>query len=387
MRLMDLTRKLDIKSLLAKKSHFLFGPRGTGKSTLIRQALSERFQVIDLLDSQTRLRLLQNPSELESLLWKNQMDGVVIDEIQKVPELLDEVHRLIEKRKIPFLLTGSSARKLKRTAANLLGGRARMAQLFPLTYFEIPNFDLGRYLTYGGLPSVLMSEEPFEDLIGYVNTYLSEEIEQEAQVRQLGKFARFLKSAAISNTQQINYASIGSDAMVSESTVREHYQILKDTLIGDILEPWRESKKRKAIQTPKFYFFDIGVTNAIVTKSSISPHSDDYGKAFEHFIYMELRAALSYQRIHAPLLYWRSVNKQEVDFVIGDFIAIEVKAKERATMRDTIGLQAIREENVFQKYFLVSLDLQRRQENGVTFIHWKEFLNLLWNEKLLVSSF
>lgn len=380
---MELPRKLKLADLLTKKSHFLFGPRGTGKSTLIRKTLAKRFQIIDLLDSKTRLRLLQNPSELESIIKIDHMDGVVIDEIQKVPELLDEVHRLIESKRIRFLLTGSSARKLKRTAANLLGGRARLAQLFPLTYVEIPNFDLLRYLTFGGLPAVLMSDEPFEDLMGYVNTYLSEEIEQEAQVRQLGKFARFLKSAALSNTQQINYANIASDAMVSESTVRGHYQVLKDTLIGDLLEPWRESKKRKAIQTPKFYFFDTGVANAIVGKSILSPHSDDFGRAFEHFMYMELQAAISYQRKHIPLLYWRSVNKQEVDFVIGDKVAIEIKAKQRATLRDTVGLQAIQEEKVFKKFFLVSQDPQQRIENGIVFIHWEAFLKELWSGEIL----
>ncbi len=375
-------RKLDLNALLEKKSHFLFGPRGTGKSTLIKQNLSSDILVINLLESQTRIRLLQNPQELESLITPHNPRAVVIDEIQKVPELLDEVHRLIEDKKIRFLLTGSSARKLKRTSSNLLGGRARIANLFPLTYSEIPQFDLTRYLNSGGLPFIYSSEEPYEDLIAYVDAYLNEEIEQEAQVRNLGKFARFLKCAALSNAEQINYANIASDAMVSESTVRNHYLILKDTLIGDLLEPWKESKKRKAIQTPKFYFFDTGVTHAIAGKKNIQPHSSDYGHAFESFIYMELRAALSYQRTHIPLNYWRSVNQQEVDFVIGESTAIEVKAKVRVTLRDTVGLQALREEKVFKKFYVVSLDPQTREEDGIVFLHWKKFLEQLWSEEI-----
>lgn len=374
---MEYHRRLNLLEILKKKSHFLLGPRGTGKSMLIQRSLSKRFQIIDLLESQTRFRLLQSPGDLESMIDPDKWEGVVIDEIQKVPDLLEEVHRLIESKKVRFLLTGSSARKLKRTGANLLGGRARVANLFPLTYGEIPKFDLERYLTFGGLPEVVNSNEPFEDLMGYVNAYLNEEIEQEAQVRQLGKFARFLKSAAICNTQQINFANIASDAMVSQSTTREHYQILKDTLIGDLLEPWRESKKRKAILTPKFYFFDVGVAHAIVGKTVLSRYSDDFGKAFEHFIYMELRAALSYRRHHSPLLYWRSLNKQEVDFVIGDTVAIEVKSKDRATQRDTVGLRALQEEKVFKKFYLVSFDRAYRREDGITFIHWEDFLRKL----------
>ncbi len=381
---MAFSRVLNINELLKAKSHFLFGPRGTGKSTLIKQNPTKDFMVIDLLESQTRIRLLQHPEDLESLIdeqvqpRKQKTNAVVIDEIQKVPELLDEVHRLIEKNQTRFLLTGSSARKLKRSAANLLGGRARIANLFPLTFSEIPDFNLLRYLTFGGLPAIYTSDDPYDDLMAYVNSYLNEEVEQEAQVRNLGKFARFLKCAALSNSQQINYASIASDAMVSESTVRSHYMILKDTLMGDLLEPWKESKKRKAVQTPKFYFFDTGVTNAIVGKRSLTPQTVDFGQAFESFIYMELKAALDYKRAHLPLTYWRSVSHQEVDFLIGDTVAIEIKAKERATMRDTVGIQALREEKIFKKFFLISLDPQPRHENGISFLHWRDFLTKLW---------
>ncbi len=381
---MDIKRTLSLETLLSKKSHFLLGPRGTGKSTLIRNTLAPHYQIIDLLESETRFRLLQNPGELESMIRRDQVKGVVIDEIQKVPELLDEVHRLIEKWKIPFLLTGSSARKLRRTGTNLLGGRARTAHLFPLTYSEISDFDLHSYLLRGGMPEVVSSSEPFEDLMTYVNSYLSEEVEQEAQVRKLGKFARFLKAAALSNAQEIHYANLASDAMVSESTVKEHYQILKDTLMGDILEPWRESKKRKAIQTPKFYFFDTGITHAITGQHSLSAHTDDFGKSFEHFIYMELRAALSYGRKLYPLQYWRSTHQQEVDFVLGDSVAIEVKSKDRSSLRDAKGLQVLREEKVFKRYFLVSLDRVRRREEGIDFIYWEDFLKELWGGEILV---
>jgi predicted AAA+ superfamily ATPase len=379
---MAFRRLLDIKGLVASKSHFLFGPRLTGKTTLIRETFQD-VPIINLLDSSTRLRLLQRPSDLESLIIPSNSDCVIIDEIQKVPDLLDEVHKLIEEKHLKFLLTGSSARKLKRTHANLLGGRARVAKLFPLTTLEIPDFDLTRYLAVGGLPPIYLSQDPFEDLIAYVDTYLNEEVEQEARVRNLGNFSRFLKSAALSNSQIVNFAAIASDSMVKESTVKGYYQVLMDTLLGETLEPWTQSKKRKAIQTPKFFFFDVGVANAILGRTTLSKEGVDFGHAFEHFIYMELKAAISYFRKHESLCFWRSVNQQEVDFVIGNRVAIEVKSKERATFRECSGLLALQEENTFKTYFLVSRDPTRRKENGITFVHYRDFLRQLWGGEIL----
>ena len=382
MQQIELNRLLGLKPAIKKKSIFLFGPRQTGKTTLIKSTFSSDYQYINLLNASTRLRLLENPSIINDII-KPQAKAVIIDEIQKVPELLDEVHNLIEEKNIKFLLTGSSARKLKRCQANMLGGRARTYSLYPLVSSEIPDFNLERYLTYGGLPSIYLSDDPFEDLLSYVDTYLKEEIEQEAQIRNIGAFARFLKVAALTSSQMLNYSEVGSDCMVNESTVRSYYQVLKDTLTGNILEPWIQSKKRKAIRTPKFYFFDIGITNAILQKSKIERNSDDFGKAFEHFIYMELKAYLSYNKVRMPICYWRSVNGQEVDFIIGDEIAIEVKSKIRATNRDAKNLKAISEEKIFNKYMIISHDPMNRKNNNIEYIFWKDFLHKLWNGEII----
>lgn len=385
---MGYSRSLNLLQLIDKKSFFLFGPRSTGKSTLIREQLKGRAQVIDLLNSEIRLRLLNRPADLEYLV---QAPVVVIDEIQKIPELLDEVHRLIEEKKIRFLLTGSSARKIRREAqGNLLGGRARIAHLFPLTYDEIQSaktsdekFNLERYLATGGLPSIYGSVEPWEDLIAYVDGYLREEIQQEAQVRQIGNFSRFLKTAAMQNGQLLNYAGVASDAGVPESTVRGYYQILQDTLLGDCLEPWVGSKKRKAIQTAKFFFFDPGVTHALLNMRSLERATDQYGRAFEQWIYMELRACIAYRRLHQSLHFWRSVNGQEVDFIVGEDTAIEVKATTRISARNLSGIRALREERKMKKFILVSHDPLIQTIDGVECLSWQEFISQLWTGKIV----
>ena len=317
---MYLQRKLNLASLLAKKSFFLLGPRSTGKSSLIEDQLASDSIVIDFLKGDLFLQLSSKPWELAAIIKAADQDFkyVVIDEIQKIPALLDEIHHLIEKQGLRFLLTGSSARKLKKGGVNLLAGRAWSAELFPLLKQEIPDFDLNRYLLYGGLPQVYLSEEPHEELNAYINTYLKEEIQEEALVRKLQSFARFLELSALTSGDMINFASLSNDVAIPASTIRGYYTILEDTLIGFILPAWTKSIKRKAISTAKFYYFDVGVRNKIAGIKSIEPHSDQYGQAFEHFIAMELRAYLSYLRIDKKLSYWQAHNGQEVDFMIGD---------------------------------------------------------------------
>ena len=229
-------RQLQLKQLIEKKSFFLLGPRATGKSFLIHQELGERALILNLLRSDLYLRLSQSPWELEAII-EAALDGkkdpiIVIDEVQKLPNLLDEVHRLIEEKKWRFLLTGSSARKLKHGHANLLAGRAWTAHLFPLSFSEIPNFRLEHYLRYGGLPAIYPSEFPEEELIAYAHTYLYEEIQAEGLVRKLPQFSRFLQVAALHNGLILNFNKVSSDTGVSASTIREYYEILKDTLIG-----------------------------------------------------------------------------------------------------------------------------------------------------------
>ena len=259
LRMVDLPRKLDLLTLLPKKSFFLFGPRSTGKSHLIRQQLKDRAVVIDLLQSDILLRLSSRPEDLEAMIDAGPAARwIVLDEIQRVPSLLPEVHRLIEARRLRFLLTGSSARKLRRGSSDLLAGRAWVAHLFPLSWAEIPGFDLHRYLRFGGLPQVYLGESPQEELRAYVSVYLQEEIRAEGIIRRLPPFTRFLRVAALSSGQLLNYAQVASDAEVAPSTVREYFSVLEDTLVGWTLEPWRESRKRKAIQTAKFYLLIRG---------------------------------------------------------------------------------------------------------------------------------
>lgn len=381
----EVDRILNIAKLLTKKSFFLFGPRSTGKSTLAMRQLGSNQVYIDLLDGATLLRYAADPSHLEAVLEHDKHSDkiVVIDEIQKVPALLDQVHRLIEKHQRRFLLTGSSARKLRAGAANLLGGRAWEANLFPLVYPEIPEFDLDRMLRYGGLPQVWLSDEPEEELSAYAQTYLTEEIQAEGFVRKIPQFARFLKVAALSNGNLINFAAIGSDAAVSASTVREYFSILNDTLVGFTVEPWVHSRKRKAIQTAKFYFFDTGVTHTLAGTESLDRNSDLYGKSFEQWIGMELRAYTSYRRLRKPLCYWRSVNGQEVDFLVGESLAVEVKSAARVQRRDLAGLLALGEERIFKNLVLVSQDRSDHETLGIRCLHWKTFLRELWNDKLI----
>lgn len=382
---MKITRYLHLPKLLAKKSFFLFGPRATGKTFLIREQLADRAFIIDLLRSDLYLRLSGSPSDLEALIATHgPCSVVVIDEVQKVPQLLNEVHRLIESKGLKFLLTGSSARKLRRGQANLLAGRAWQANLFPLTWVELTDrqFALDRYLRYGGLPTVYLSQDPQEELHAYVNTYLHEEIQAEGLVRRLPQFARFLQVAALSSGQVLNFASIGSDAQVPPSTVREYYYLLEDTLLGFMLPPWTKSRKRKAIATAKFYLFDTGVTHTLAGTESLDRNSDLYGRSFEHWLAMELRAALSYHRVHKELAYWRSTHQQEVDFIIGDEVAIEVKASKRVSDRDGRGLRALKEEGAIKRFYLVSQDPVEMVKEDIQHVHWQTFLTRLWARDL-----
>jgi len=372
-------RSVNITELLKKNSYFLFGPRGTGKSFLIRNTL-ENYSYINLLESRIYLALKNDPDHLESLIDQKL---VVVDEIQRVPELLNVVHRLIEERQILFLLTGSSARKLKRGGANLLAGRAYSASLFPFTWFEIANhqtFSLERYLKHGGLPKAYIEDDPWDFLFSYVDTYLKEEIQAEALSRNLPNFSRFLSQAAIRSSELLNYTKVGCDAQISPNTARDYYQILEDTLIGYQLEPWTLSEKRKAIQTSKFYLFDTGVTNALRNITTIPDGTDYFGRAFEQFLCNELKAYISYRRIREPLKFWRSTSKYEVDFILENKVAIEVKAAKKTSARDHSGLKAIAEEPVqWQRKLLISRDPQSQlYTNGIEHMHWQVFLQKLW---------
>ena len=381
-------RILDVQDIIHKKSIFLFGPRSTGKTTLLRNQFNSD-AIINLLRSKTLLTLSENPSRIREMVTAIGQTGnvIVIDEIQKLPELLDEVHDLIETTSLRFILTGSSRRKLKRSGVNLLAGRAWQSNLFPLVSAEIPDFSLDRYLLYGGLPQVYGSDYPVEELDAYIDTYLREEVKQEALVQNFVHFSRFLNIASTVNTEQLNYANVSRDTGVPVTSVRAYFEILTDTFVGFMLEPWRASHRRKAIATSKFYFFDVGVANYLKGVESISERSSEFGIAFEHFIAMELRSYLSYRRIKKKLMYWRTKTGYEVDFLVGTEAAIEVKSSEKITDKHLKGLRALAEEDVYDKLIIVSCDeVERQTDDGITVIHWKSFLGKLWNDTLLTVS-
>jgi predicted AAA+ superfamily ATPase len=358
----------------------LFGPRSTGKTTLIREQIKGA-KIYDLLKNTTYTKLLKNPELIEQEYSGEQV--IVIDEIQKLPSLLDEVHRLIEEKKIVFLLTGSSARKLKHGGANLLAGRAWSASLFPLLSREIDDFDLIRCLNYGALPQVYTSEDPLEELESYVSTYLQEEIKAEAVTRNVQAFAEFLDIIAISNGNEINYESLASDCQVSPNTLKNYLQIMEDTLIGFTLPAFVKTKKRKAITRSKFYLFDIGVTNHLANRSQIKEKSKEFGDAFEHFITLEVRAYLSYTRNKNKMSYWRSTSQSEVDLLLSDKVAIEIKGTENVQAKHLKGLKALREEEIFSKYIVVSNDQNVRVIDHIEILPWKHFIDILWNGDII----
>jgi predicted AAA+ superfamily ATPase len=373
-------RLLNLPNLLNKKSFFLFGPRATGKSFLIRQQLKDDAVILNLLNSETFIQLNKSPHSLEELVKAHKkFKYIVVDEVQTIPILLNEVHRLIEEQQWRFLLTGSSARKLRRANVNLLAGRAWEARLHPLTTREIPDFNLARYLQVGGLPIVYGGDAPEEELLAYVHTYLQQEIQAEAAVRNIPTFTRFLSLAAITNGDILNFTKISSDVGVSAASVREYYQILEDSFLGFMLPAYTKVSKRKAYSTGKFYFFDLGVSNTLARVTSLPEGSDFYGKAFEHFILLEIRAYLDYKRlINMSLSYWQSVTGYEVDVIIGDKIAIEVKSTTEIQARHFKTLQLFSEEGAVEFYFLVSRDKTPRRKDNIDALYWEVFLDKLW---------
>jgi predicted AAA+ superfamily ATPase len=375
------SRSLDLVHALRQRSSFLFGPRGTGKSTWIRDSLKGA-RIYDLLDDRVYLQLVQKPSILEEEWRIDPTAIIVLDEIQKLPKILDEVHRLITLHEAKFLLTGSSARKLKRSGVNLLGGRARELHFFPLAFHEIPNCDLVTYLNRGGLPLVALSEEPLKDLRSYTNLYLREEIAAEALTRRVENFARFLDVIAVHSGEELHYQNFASDAGIPVKTLQSYVEILEDTLIGFRVNPFQKTIKRKAIARSKFYLFDLGVTRSLAKRGEVLPGSELFGKAFEQFLALEMRAAISILDSDTALSYWRTKSGFEVDFVLGDSIAIESKAVPLVHENHMKGLRALREENIVKKALVVSCDPSRRRTaDGIDIIPWQEFLTDLWSGK------
>ncbi|MCX6327851.1 MAG: DUF4143 domain-containing protein [Bacteroidia bacterium] len=365
-------------------SVFLWGARQVGKTTLLEQ-LYPQARYYDLLQAREFERFLRRPSLLsEELESMNEGDLVIIDEIQKVPQLLDEIHALIHKKKIRFILCGSSPRKLIRSKANLLGGRALKKILFPLVSSEIPDFNLIKAVNNGLIPRHYMINNPWERFGAYIGVYLNEEIREEALSRNLKSFSRFLEVAAMSNGEMIVYKNIAQDCGIDHRTVKDYFEILNDSMIGYLIPGFTATLKRRAIQSPKFYFFDVGIANYLLNRKNIHPGTEIFGHSFEHFVIQELIAYLGYTQSSENITYWRTSSGYEVDVIIGNGrIAIEIKSTDEVKSRHLKGLKAFKEDFLHARTIIVSLDKYPRVMNGVEIIPAEHFLKALWNSEII----
>lgn len=381
-----------IQNLPLSENHscFLWGARQTGKSTLLRE-LFPKARIYDLLLADVYNQLVSRPSLMrEELLSQMPVqtrsdDPIIIDEVQKIPALLDEVHWLIENKGYRFILCGSSARKLRRSHANLLGGRAVRYELHGVVSAEIPDFSIDKAVNHGMLPAYYCESDPQPFLAAYVGDYLREEIAAEALTRNLTSFSRFLDAAALSNGEMISYTNISRDCGISAPTVKAHYEILCDTLLGQFVQPYRKTKKRRLVTMPKFYLFDPGVVRFLSKQTRIQSGSSAFGKSFEHVIFCELRSYLSYRAPEIELSYWRTSSGFEVDFLLGNAdVAIEVKAAAMANDNHLKGLRAIAEEHSCKKRILVSCDPRpRKTTDGIDILPWKDFCRQLWEGEIV----
>ena len=362
-------------------SIFLFGARQTGKTTALLMQFPNAIY-IDLLDTDIKNRYMRRPAILYELLQdKPEQTLVIIDEIAEVPELLNEVHRLIVRCNHIFILCGSSARKLKRKGRNTLGGRALPVYMYPLVSAEIPDFDIDHAVCYGMVPSHDLAKNPSRRLAAYIDIYLKEEIKEEALVRNLSVFQRFLEVAALTDGEIVNNNNIAQDCGISAVTVSAYFDILVDTLIGYRIPAFRKVMKRRLVQAPKFYYFDIGVANHLLHRKDMVRGSADYGHAFEHLVIQELYAWLHYTHSEEELFYWRTYTGLEVDAVIGDArVAIEIKSVEEVMNKHLKGLKAFGEEYPQSRRIIVSLDMFNRRMGEIECVYVLDFFKRLWSE-------
>ncbi len=368
------------------KSYFLFGPRQTGKSTFVKAMISEKDLYIDLLPQRNFLNYAKNPGRVreEILAHLKRYDNplCIIDEIQKIPSLLDEVHELIESKGIRFILTGSSARKLRRGGANLLAGRAYTYNLFPLTFTEMgDHFDLYKALRTGCLPVLWNSQEedPYEFLNAYTETYLKEEVAAEGLVRNIGPFAQFLDIAAANDGETVNFNNIARECSVSSKTVQQYYQILEDTFLAVRLSAWTKSKRRRLVSHPRFYFFDTGVTNALAHTLTEQLNPNILGRRFEQFVICQLMAFLHYRRMDCQLHYWRTNHGAEVDVLLcsGNRIlcALEIKSSQNIAKEKLAGLKSFIDDNPGVPTYVLGHNQNRRQlQADLEVMNWDDFI-------------
>jgi predicted AAA+ superfamily ATPase len=369
---------------LGEESSFLWGARQTGKSTLLKKLYPDVLY-FDLLLSSDYDRFLRNPSALREILeMKVTSQPVIIDEIQRIPSLLNEIQWLIVNRGIQFILSGSSPRNILRSGGNLLGGRALRYELYPLVSAEIPGFDLLKALNNGLLPRHYMANNADKLLSAYIGSYLRDEIITEAKIRNITSFSKFLEAAAFSNGEMVNFSNIASDCGISSPTVKEYFQILEDTMTGRFLHSFQKKPKRRVITAPKFYYFDVGVAGYLLKRGKIQFGSEAFGKAFEHFIYNEIYAHSHYSDLNYPVYYWRTASQLEVDFILGDNeVAVEVKSSSMVNSRHLKGLKSFAEEYKVKKMLVVSTDPYPRQIDEITVLPWQLFLQQLWEGQII----
>ena len=381
----EMIKRLLDENALTEDSTFLFGARQTGKTTLLLELFPDA-RFYDLLESNTFERLQRNPSLLRQDLEMCDSDTlVIIDEVQLLPVLLNDVQWLMVRKGIRFILSGSSARKLKRGGANMLGGRAMQTNLYPLVSAEIPDFDLIKAVNQGMIPRHYLAnaDRYWQMLQAYVAVYLREEIKAEALVRNLSTFTRFLEVAALTDGEMVNYSNIAQDCGVDSKTVAGYFSILEETLIGYMIPAFSKVVKRKLRQAPRFYYFDVSIPNYLLGRRSLTQGSSDFGHAFEHFVIQEIVAYLGYHRIYEALSYWHTYSDYEVDAVLGDAeVAIEIKSTSEVQSRHLRGLKAFKEEHPQCRLMSVSLDPVPRLFNDVEIWPAKVFLEKLWKGEI-----
>jgi predicted AAA+ superfamily ATPase len=380
-------RILNIK-LPRGRSAFLWGPRKTGKSTYLTEAFPES-PYFDFLRTDMALEYAKRPALLgERILALDSVSlrsPIILDEVQKVPLVLDEVHRLIEAKKLSFLLCGSSARKLKRGRGNLLGGRAWRYEMFPFVSAEIEGLDLLRALNHGLIPDHYLHDGYRKSLAGYVQDYLKEEIFAEGLARNVPGFARFFDAVGFSHGELVNYANIARDCGVDAKTVREYFQILVDTLLGRMVEPFSGRRSRQVItRAPKFYLFDVGVAGFLTKRRIEEERGDLFGRAFEHFIFTELVAHSSYRELDYRIDFWRTKSGLEVDFVLGEGeVAIEVKGTSRVDQRDLASIRSFAADYRPKKSLVVCNEKEERVVGPLRIMPWRKFLENLWSGRII----
>lgn len=376
-------RVLDLKEMLEESSLFLFGPRMSGKTSYIEHELEkESILSISFLDGDTLDAFRRNPVILRSMLKGKKEGFAIIDEVQLFPEVLLDVQHIITHSNIKFLLTGSSARKIKKSGSNLLGGRAGIVSMHPFVWEEIKDKDpsLDDIIETGMLPQIFNSKISQMQLRNYIAGYMEHEIAVEGQRRNLGAFSNFLSMAAAENTELMNFSNISRDIGMSSDTIKEWYQILVDTFLGFYLRPYRKGTKRIPINTAKFYFFDVAIARTAARMPVPSNTMTEYGKLFESYIFQELKAYIDYKTEDDELYFWRTREGYEVDFIIDGKAAIEVKTTRNISNKDLKGLRAFKEENAVKEYIIICNELfERTTDDGIRIIPWKIFLDRLWD--------